>query len=161
MLLIVFLAVQFAVCLFAILKGGGPERAVAAGLLATIPPNFMLRAYGPVTFEGVEIGALAIDLALAVILFIVAIRACRYWPIWMFALHATGMLAHLARLLQPDATPWAYAFLFSLWSFPMLAILAVGTWRHRRRLTTNGADPSWRTSSRRSIPRPPRGGPIA
>jgi hypothetical protein len=160
MLLIVFLVVQFVVCLYATLRGGGPERAVAAALLATIPPNLLLRAYGPLTFEGVEIGALAIDLALAVILFIVAIQAYRYWPIWMFALHATGMLAHLARVLRPDATPWAYAFLFSLWSFPMLTLLAIGTWRHRRRLRASGADPSWRISSRQSSRRPPQDGPI-
>jgi hypothetical protein len=157
----VFLTVQFAVCLYALLRGGGPERVVSAALLATVPPSLLLRAYGPVMFEGVEVGVLAIDIALAVTFFVVAIRACRFWPIWMFALHATAMLAHLARMLAPDATPWTYAVLLAFWSYPMLFLLAVATRRHQCRLTTNGADPSWRTFSPRSIPPPRPVGPTA
>lgn len=145
-----FLIVQFAACFYALARGGGPERIVAGTLLATIPPSLLLRSYGPILFEGVELGVLAIDIVLAVIFLIVALRAHRFWPIWMFALHATGMLAHLARALAPGATPWAYAFLLAFWSYPMLLLLVLGTWRHCQRLTANGADPSWRNSSRQS-----------
>jgi len=63
------------------------------------------------------------------------------------ALLGLGVLGHLARWAGPDAIPWAYAVVLTIWSYPILAIIAIGTFNHQRRLKRLGTDPSWSSSS--------------
>jgi hypothetical protein len=65
------------------------------------------------------------------------------------ALLGLGVLGHLARLVGPDTFWWAYAVVLTIWSYPILALFAVGTFLHQRRLALHGADRSWVSSSGR------------
>ena len=63
-------------------------------------------------------------------------------------------------LVGPDTFWWAYAVVLTIWSYPILALIASGTFLHRRRLNLYGADRSWVSSSGR-LDRIPPAGPTA
>jgi hypothetical protein len=43
-------------------------------------------------------------------------------------------MAHILKAIDTSLFPIAYAAAGRLWSYPILLILVVGTWRNRRRL---------------------------
>jgi hypothetical protein len=153
-----FYALLLAVCLYAFAVGGGPERlGAAAYALACVASHFVFSA-PPIKFRSVEIGVFIVDVLVFIAFAVLALRANRFWPIWVSALLGLGVLAHLARWAGPDTMPWAYQLVLSIWSYPILAITAIGTFNHRRRLARFGTDPSWSSSSAHSgqTPRPGR-----
>lgn len=143
----IFLILQLGVCSYAYWRGAAPERIVATVMLAAVAANMSLALIGPVAFYGVELGIVLIDCAMLAALLGVALRAERFWPIWMTGLQAVALAAHLAKLASPAVMPVAYATMLAFWSYPMMAILAVGTFRHTRRMAAHGADRSWSASS--------------
>ena len=149
-----FTALLFVCCLYAFVAGGGPERAGAAAYgVACIASHLAFSA--PLRFRSVETGVFIVDVLVFAAFVILALRANRFWPIWVSALLGLGVLAHLARWTGPSAVPWAYQFIMSIWSYPILAIIAIGTFNHRRRLARLGVDPSWTSPWRRSDPPTP------
>lgn len=90
-----------------------------------------------------ELGVFGVDVLVFVAFVILAARANRFWPIWVGALLGLGVLGHLARWAGPEVIPWAYAVILSIWSYPILLIIAVGTFLHQRRLKRDGVDPDW------------------
>jgi hypothetical protein len=91
----------------------------------------------------------AVDLLLLIGLCIVAIRANRWWPIPVAGCQLVAVLVHATKLLYPAMIPDSYALLTTIWSWPMVALLAVGTWAHRRRVATGVFVPDWKPISRR------------
>jgi hypothetical protein len=59
----------------------------------------------------------------------------------------------LARWAAPDVLTWHYAVIMSIWSYPILAIMVLGTWRHQQRVARSGDDPSWSGLAGRSAKR--------
>jgi hypothetical protein len=110
-------------------------------------------------FQNVEFGVLIVDVLLFISFTVLALRANRFWPLWVSALLGLGVLGHLARWLGADVIPWAYAAILSIWSYPILFIIVIGTRNHQKRLARSGVDRSWSSSSARSD-RPPMPGPI-
>ena len=108
----------------------------------------------PIRWRSVEFGVFIVDVLVFVAFIVLALRANRFWPIWVSALLGLGVLGHLARWAGPDVIPWAYAVVLTIWSYPILAIIALGTFNHQRRLKRFGSDASWSSSSVRS-PTPP------
>jgi hypothetical protein len=108
-------------------------------------------------FGAVEVGVFLVDVAACVAFLILALRAERYWPLWVAALQCIGTAGHAAKLVDPNVIRLAYAFVLALWVYPMLLLVVVGTWNHQKRLTKNGVDKSWSTSSSRWDRRPPAG----
>lgn len=152
-----FYALLLAVCVYAFAVGGGPERLGAAVYaLACVASHFVFSA-SPIKFRSVETGVFLVDVLLFVAFAVLALRANRFWPIWVSALLGLGVLAHLARWAGPDTIPWAYQLVMSIWSYPILAIIAIGTYKHRQRLARFGTDRSWSSSFARSVPMPPAG----
>lgn len=146
--------------IYALLKGGLPER-IGASIVA-IGSSLTMVAISSRTarFGTVELGVVIVDAACLVAFLILALRAERFWPLWLTALQFIGIAGHAIKAAEPDTIPKAYAFAMAFWSYPMLLLIAVGTWRHQKRLARNGVDPSWSTFSARSGRAPP-GGPIA
>jgi len=152
-----FFALLFVCCLYAFVAGGAPERlGAAAYALACIASPFAFSPL-PVQYRSVETGVFIVDVFVFVAFTVLALRANRFWPIWVSALLGLGVLAHLARWTGPSSVPWAYQFIMSIWSYPILAILVIGTFNHRRRLARSGADQSWSSSSAPSARTPPPG----
>jgi hypothetical protein len=157
---IIFDVLFLACCIYALWLGGAPERVGAAIYLMAVMFTQVEASGAASRFNSVEEGILVVDVAMLLALLILTVRAERFWPIWVTALHAISTAAHAVKLADPDVIRWAYAFALAFWSYPMLFLLALGTWNHQKRLTKYGVDKSWSTSSDRWDRRPP-GGPIS
>lgn len=139
-----FLALFIGACAYALARGGAPER-VAVGIFAggllltalTATASYVAR------FSGLEIGILIVDSIMLAAFVILSLHAERYWPIWMSGMQAVEVLSHLPMLIAPDVLPQAYTTITALWSYPMLVLLIVATYRHRRRIARYGKDASW------------------
>lgn len=130
----IFIIAYLLATAYALTRGGRPERqaslVMAGGLLLTwllIHP-FVRRYHGP------EFGvAIADTLMLAAFVWI-ALRADRFWPLWMAAMQAVIVLLHLSMSLKAYTFPNYYKNTTQLWSYPQIALLFVGTLRHRLRM---------------------------
>lgn len=135
--------------LYAMFRGGAPERS-GATVLAVGSILTVLAVSGPTQrFGSVELGIFLVDVAALVAFLLIALRAERLWPLWVTALQAIGTAGHAVKLADPDVIPRAYAFVLAFWSYPMLLLLVVGTYRHQRRMARFGADKSWSSFSDR------------
>jgi hypothetical protein len=122
-------------CGYAFYRGGLYERIVAAvcilGTAATVAVDSPLNSL----YLHVERGALLVDLAVLCAFVAVALRSDRFWPLWVSGLQLTTSVAHFLKAIDPHLIPQAYGLAVRFWSYPILIILAVGSWRaHRRQL---------------------------
>jgi hypothetical protein len=128
--LIVYNALLIGACGYAWFRGRSDERITAAACVIATFASFALVT--ELRFSGVEFGVLAVDLATLGVFVAVALRSERFWPLWVSGLQLTASVAHLLKLIEPSLMPFAYAAAETIWSYPILIILAVGTWRVRR-----------------------------
>jgi len=130
-------------CLYAWRRGGGPERVVAAMLLSAAIATIVVRSDFAIRYHTISGAVLFIDLLLFGGLVAVATKANRQWPIILASLHGVTLLGHLGKAMNPDLLRLGYAAMLSLPALPGIIVLALGTWRHRRRIARSGADASW------------------
>jgi hypothetical protein len=122
---------------YALWRGDRDHRIVAAICLAAVFATQI--ALDPVTsrYSGTETGGLLVDVATFGGFLIVALQSTRFWPLWVAGLQLTTSLGHLLKTIDIALLPKAYAVALIFWSYPILLILAIGTWRaHRRRHLT-------------------------
>jgi hypothetical protein len=125
--------------IYALVKGGRPERIGAAVVAAGSVLCLALVLGRADRYKSVEIGVLLVDIALFAIFTLLALRADRFWPIWASALAGLGVLGHLGRwYLGPDIGRGAYVISIVLWSYPILMLIAIGTLNHHRRVAREG-----------------------
>jgi hypothetical protein len=155
---IVYLVLLIACCLYAGLRGAAPERIAAAIIAVGSILTYAVMPTAATSYNDVRLDAFLIDLACLVGFLILALRAERYWPLWVTALQIIEIAGHGVKLADPDVIRRAFAFALAFWSYPMLLLIALGTWRHQVRLAHFGTDPSWSSSFSRSDP-PPASGP--
>ena len=144
--------------LYAWFRGGAPERIGASILALGSLLSLAARSSAAHRFGSVETGIFLVDVATLAGFLILALRARRLWPLCLTALQAVGIAGHMVKLVDVATIPLAYAFILALWSYPMLLVIALGTWQHQRRLARFGTDPSWSSFSAR-LGRPPPPGP--
>jgi len=84
-------------------------------------------------YVGVETGAVIVDTGVLAIFIMVALRSDRFWPLWISGLQLTTMMSHVLKTIRFDLLPWAYGAAEHFWSYPILVIIAVATWRGQRR----------------------------
>ena len=136
-----FLALLVVCCSYAVIRGGTPERIVAIVIALGVALTFLLVAPVALRYRHVELGVFAVDIASFGIVTGVAIRSERYWPLWMSALYCHQVLSHLEFLL-PGMLALTYGLLMNLWGYPILLLLAIGTWRHQVRFKRQAASKS-------------------
>lgn len=144
---ITFLGLLFGSCLFALWRGGGPERAAAALFLIAWLASIATRAPFQHLYQGPAYHTLAIDTLLFVSLLVVTRRANRKWPVVVTSLQLLVALAHLARILTPFELPGVYMIMTAAWPFIQLITVIAGTAFHWRRTAIRGAEPSWMSYS--------------
>lgn len=158
-----FYVLLLAACGYAGRRGGAPERCVAAALiaatLATWAAAIGLHGSRAGHFIEVEYVVLAIDALLVLVLLAVALCADRFWPLWMTALHAFGVVGHVAKAIAPEILPNVYQAAHVFSAYPGLVLLIWATRRHQLRRRRTGHDASWSIcwrpstlSGRRSVP---------
>jgi hypothetical protein len=152
-----FLALLVLCTLYALWAGGGPERVGAAVYALSVVVTHLIRTANGQRWLNVQIGEFTVDAVTFLAFVIIALRANRFWPLWVSAFLGLGVLGHLGRLAEPGAFWWAYAVVLTIWSYPIVMLFALGAFLHRRRMKLYGADRSWVNSSDRSGPMPPAG----
>jgi hypothetical protein len=120
-------ALLIGACGYAWFRGRRDERITAATCVIATVASFALLTQ--LRFSGVELGVLAVDLATLAVFVAVALRSERFWPLWVSGLQLTASVTHLLKLVEPSLMPFAYAAAEAVWSYPILIILAVATWR--------------------------------
>ncbi|MEO7814318.1 MAG: hypothetical protein ABIR87_02620 [Sphingomicrobium sp.] len=128
-----FWSILLLACGYAMWGGRSDERVVAgACLLASLATKFAVSPI-QVRYASLETGLLVIDLLLLLVFIWIALRSERFWPLWIAGLQLTNSISHVMKLVDIDLIPKAYGAAAAMWSYPILLILAVGTWRSNHR----------------------------
>lgn len=126
---IIFYALLFGSCSYALLKGTREAQIVAVvTLVATFATLILVSRYA-----AVEIGVFTVDMLVLLAFIAVALKSDRFWPLWIAGLHLTTTFGHALRALEDQMVPIAYAVSLRFWSYPIQIILIVAVWRSQRR----------------------------
>lgn len=151
---VLFLVLFAASSIYALIRGGAPERLTALLLLAALILTILTASPEATRFKHAETTLFLIDLSLFAALYFLSLFTTRFWPIWMSAMQGLTVLGHVSFLDQPG-TGFGYAVLVQFWSWPMSILLIVAVYRHRQRLARNGTDRPWTVSPVRRAPSVP------
>ncbi len=80
-----------------------------------------------------------VDLGVLAGFIAVALRSERFWPLWIAGLQLTTSIGHMLKGVDQDLLPRAYGAALQFWSYPILLILAVGTYRSHQRMRRSAA----------------------
>lgn len=145
----IYLILLVATCSYALGRGGPPERIAAAIILAAVLLSGLVASSYRGAFAQREVGIFLVDLVMFGAATLLALRAERFWPLCLAALLGLGVQLQLLSWLAPESGRQVYKVLHALNAYPVLLVLAMGTWRHRGRLAVTGADTSWSSFSSR------------
>ena len=132
---VIFRTLLIGSCGYAFWRGRSDERIVALVCLSATLASRLAFSPLAVRYTSVEFGLLLIDLAVLASFIFVALRSQRFWPLWIAGLQLTTSMAHVMKAIDEHLLPIAYGAAIALWSYPILIILAIGTWRGHRRLS--------------------------
>lgn len=122
------------VVLYALLRGKRDERHVGIIFVVGVIATELVLPPARERFADVETKLMLVDLAVFAGCLWVALRSDRFWPLWIAGLQLTAMLGHVLKAVDVQLFARAYAAALVFWAYPMLIILAVGTWRSHRRI---------------------------
>jgi hypothetical protein len=128
------------ICAYALWRGRKDERIAAATCLLASLVQVLVVSPAVHRYSGVEFGVMFVDLGVLGVFVAIALQSSRFWPLWVAGLQLTTILGHLLKAVQLSLLPLAYAGALRFWSYPILLILAIGTWRtHQRALSESRA----------------------
>lgn len=129
-----FWAIVILICVYAWMRGRTEERIAATTcLLATIATHFVISPLHE-RYTEVESGLLIIDLAVLAAFVAIALVSSRFWPLWAAGLQLTVSMSHLLKGIDLALMPKAYAAAAVFWSYPILLVIVVGTWRTKHKM---------------------------
>jgi hypothetical protein len=131
--LLIFNGLLIGSCAYAWFRGHADERVVAAiCFIASLLTLAVISSFRTL-YSNLEIGVLMVDIVTLAGFTYVALRSERFWPLWISGLQLTTSVAHFLKVVEPSLLPIAYSAAARMWSYPILVILAIGTWRSQRR----------------------------
>ena len=128
--LVLYNALLIGACGYAWLRGRRDER--IAAVVCVVASFASLLLLTRLRFSDVELGIFGVDVTVLVAFVAVALRSERFWPLWVSGLQLTSTVPHALKLVDPGLMPFAYAAAETIWSYPILIIIVVGTWRVQR-----------------------------
>ena len=149
-----FLLLFAASSIYALIRGGAPERITALFLLVALVLSMLGVSPAATRYKHAEVTLFLVDLSLFTALYLLSLFTTRFWPIWMSAMQGLTVLGHVGFLEQPG-TGFGYAVLVQFWCWPMQVLLIAAVYRHRQRLARTGTDRPWTFSSVRRAPSVP------
>ena len=129
----VYWTILLLICAYAFWSGRSDERLAAGTCLAASLLQILVISPTAHRYSGVEIGVLLVDLGVLGVFVAIALQSSRFWPLWVAGLQLTTILGHIVKAVQLDLLPIAYAGALRFWSYPILLIVAIGTWRTHQR----------------------------
>jgi hypothetical protein len=133
MRVLLFFLLLAIVTVYAFFRGGRDERLAVAICLAATVGSLAVMLPEDVDYRDLQPLVALIDVAVLGAFTWIALRSERFWPLWIAGLQLTSTTGHLLKLLKPDMVSLAYSASLALWSYAILLILAVGTWRASKR----------------------------
>jgi len=121
------------VALYAFMVGRRDERQVGMILvIGVIATHF---AWSPVSqrFGNLELGVMIVDVVVFAGFLWVGLQSERFWPLWIAGLQLTTILGHVLKGVDSGLLSRAYGAALMFWGYPIVIILAIGTWRQHRR----------------------------
>jgi len=129
------------VATYAFVRGSRDERQVGLVLVTGVIATTL--ALSPVAdrYNGLEATVMLVDVAVFAGFLWVALRSERFWPLWIAGLQLTTIIGHLLKVVDVHLFARAYGAALSFWGYPIVLILAIGTWRgtNRAREAARGA----------------------
>ena len=118
---------------------GSDERQVGLIFVVGVIATELVLPAPAFRFASVETHLLLVDIAVFLGFTWVALRSERFWPLWIAGLQLTAIFGHMLKAVDVGLFSRAYAAALVFWAYPMLLILALGTWRGQRRRARQGA----------------------
>lgn len=131
--LLIYRALMFGICGYAIFRGKTDARLIALAFLIGDLATLALRTRYAGSYQSVEINVMILDVMAFLAFTYAALISERFWPLWISGLQLTASFGHAFKAIDENLLPLAYAAALRFWSWPILIILAVGTWRSHRR----------------------------
>lgn len=128
-------ALLLLVAIYAWRRGGKPEKQIASVLVAMHAINLAhaLLAGQWTDYSEVPGFRIALDIAGLGLIALVALRANRWWPLWVASLQLVTVMAHALRVIDTQLPQLVY-IVMERWPFwAMIAITGLGTLLHSRR----------------------------
>lgn len=122
-------AFYLAVCLFALVAGGRPERSAAAAFLTALALANMTHERAT---DALQLGGLLIDAGMLAVLGGLMLGTQRRWTIWATAYQLLAVMVHLARLIDRGFHEKAYLTATIGFGYGTLIALGYGVWEARR-----------------------------
>lgn len=124
-------------CSYAVIMGGGAEKAGSIMLVTAALLSWFATLASAAPYVRMELTIALIDIGLFAGLCFLALIADRYWPLWLTSMQLVTISSHPAFGIADQKIPIAYAVASTIWAYPMLFLLAIGTYRYRVRTRTN------------------------
>lgn len=121
------------VALYALLRGRRDERQVSVVIILGLIASELVLPPIRERYEGIETKLMLVDLCVFAGFLWVALRSDQFWPLWIAGLQLTAILGHILKVIDVQLFARAYAAALFFWAWPMVIILAIGTWRANRR----------------------------
>ena len=121
------------VALYAFIRGRRDEKQIGAIMIMGMAATELVLPPVQQRFASMETNLMLVDLAVFAGFLWVALRSDRFWPLWVAGLQLTSILGHVLKAVDAELFSRAYAAALVFWAYPMVIILAIGTWRNQRR----------------------------
>ena len=121
------------VAVYAFVRGSRDERQVGLVLVTGVIATTLALSPTAHRYSGLEEAVMLVDIAVFAGFLWVALRSERFWPLWIAGLQLTTILGHVLKAVDAQLFARAYGAALSFWGYPIVLILAIGTWRGTRR----------------------------
>lgn len=127
--IIISLGLAVLVCGLALRFGDSPARRIGAAILLAWFASLLVYRNSP---RFADIGVMVVDGLVAVFFVWESLRSRRLWTVVVAAFQLLALASHLATVIDHRVTINTYKLSLAVWSYGILAMLAVAVWRHWR-----------------------------
>jgi len=113
----------------AVARGGRDERLAALTCVIGTVLTFLVTPALGERYSQFQTGLFLVDVMVLAAFVGIAVHSDRFWPMWVAGLQLTGTGVHLLKLAQPDLMPFVVGAALAFWSYPILLVIIVGSWR--------------------------------